>query len=810
MAPRIVSSVSGSVPGSYRQELLVCQFTDMMNSKGLVWSGGNPFSFTLPVLLAQLSVAFLLSRTVYILLEPFKQSMLSAQLIAGIILGQSFFGRSNLSKQLFPPGGRLPLETLADFALLFHLFLLGIRVDPSMVKKTGRDAVAIGLTGFVLPFTLGIIAAFVVPHMMEFDGSIQESILRIVTINSLSSFPVITSLLADLNILNSDVGRTATLACSVNECCNYTVYALLTVMSSIIRHKQWYAMYYVAWATSLFVLYRYIARPWMLHVARHMPDGQPLKEIQFLSIMITTLMCGFFTELIGVPAGIGAFIFGMAIPDGPPVGSYLVQKIDTICTGLLLPAKFAVTGLNTDFFSIAANNSALIYSAVIILGYLGKFTGVLLSALYFQTPLRDAVSLALVMCCKGIIEVAIYIILKEDQMIDQEAYGLLLISMIVTTGIARPLLSFLYDPSRRYSSYQTNSVLYSNPKNDLRILVCVHSQDNVPTIISLLESSNPSRSMPISVFVLNLMELSGRAAAVLERNVYRGRLTSMRSRSEHIAKAFSYFAQKNEGVMSLQHFTSIAPYASMHMDICTIASDVMANILILPFHRVWEIDGTIGSNLPAIRTVNQNVITKAPCSVGILVDRGHIAGNLSILPGNTLFRITVLFLGGADDREALAYGSRMVGHPQIGLTLVWLRLWDHRKGFEEAPVNNVESSIDSDMISHFRANTIGYESVTYKEEMAKDAVGTTRVLRSLEEACDLCIVGRQHAPDSPLTLGLTDWSECPELGDIGDMLATSDFQFSLLVVRQRPPAGTGFSNRYTLQPLASSHGVVTN
>ena len=153
----------------------------------------------------------------------------------------------------------------------------------------------------------------------------------------------------------------------------------------------------------------------MLHVGRHMPEGQPLKGIHFLGSMITTRMCGFFTGLIGVPAGIGAFIFGMAIPDGPPVGSYLVQKIDTICTGLLLPAKFAVTGLNTDFFSIAANNSALIYSAVIILGDLGKFTGVLLSALYLQTPLRDAVSLALVMCCKGIIEVAIYIILKEDQ-----------------------------------------------------------------------------------------------------------------------------------------------------------------------------------------------------------------------------------------------------------------------------------------------------------------------------------------------------------------------------------------------------------
>ena len=39
---------------------------------------------------------------------------------------------------------------------------------------------------------------------------------------------------------------------------------------------------------------------------------------------------------------------------------------------------------------------------------------------------------------------------------------------------------------------------------------------------------------------------------------------------------------------------------------------------------------------------------------------------------------------------------------------------------------------------------------------------------------------------SPLTAGLTDWSECPELGAIGDMLASSDFAatVSVLVLQQ--------------------------
>lgn len=51
---------------------------------------------------------------------------------------------------------------------------------------------------------------------------------------------------------------------------------------------------------------------------------------------------------------------------------------------------------------------------------------------------------------------------------------------------------------------------------------------------------------------------------------------------------------------------------------------------------------------------------------------------------------------------------------------------------------------------------------------------------------DLFIVGRGQGTMSPLTDGLTDWSECPELGAIGDLLASSDFETtaSVLVMHQ--------------------------
>ena len=57
---------------------------------------------------------------------------------------------------------------------------------------------------------------------------------------------------------------------------------------------------------------------------------------------------------------------------------------------------------------------------------------------------------------------------------------------------------------------------------------------------------------------------------------------------------------------------------------------------------------------------------------------------------------------------------------------------------------------------------------------------------------DLFVVGK--VPGLPaLTAGMAEWSECPELGPIGDLLSSRDFQTtaSVLVVQSyaRPSAG---------------------
>lgn len=272
-------------------------------------------------------------------------------------------------------------------------------------------------------------------------------------------------------------------------------------------------------------------------------------------------------------------------------------------------------------------------------------------------------------------------------------------------------------------------------------------------------------------------------------------LNRTQAQSDHIVSAFENYEQ-HSGAVSVQPLTAISPYSTMHEDICNLAEDKRVALIIVPFHKQQTIDGGMEATNPAFRTVNQNVLANAPCSVGILVDRG-LGATARAASSHVTHNVVVLFFGGPDDREALAYASRMSENPTVNLTVIRFLPGEEAKGWQQeneskdngmnvVTDNDRERQIDDDVITDFRMKTANDESVVYMEKTTNDGEETVSTIRSLDNIHDLYIVGRGQGTVSPLTAGLTDWSECPELGPIGDLLASSDFAVtvSVLVVQQ--------------------------
>lgn len=239
---------------------------------------------------------------------------------------------------------------------------------------------------------------------------------------------------------------------------------------------------------------------------------------------------------------------------------------------------------------------------------------------------------------------------------------------------------------------------------------------------------------------------------------------------DHVINAFRKFQQQNSPNVSLQCFTSYAPYATMHDDVCTMALDRSISLVIIPFQH---------SDGPSVRTVNRNIIEKAPCSVGILYDRGNLEKPFS---SSRFMQVCVVFIGGLDDREMLAFAERMSAHPNIRFTVIRL------VSLKQNATDLTERRLDANKINEFMLKNIDRKNTKYEEVRAKHGHDTVQVLGTICNDFELIMVGRRHNPDSFALMGLAEWSETDqELGVIGDILASPDSECtaSILVVQQQ-------------------------
>lgn len=385
------------------------------------------------------------------------------------------------------------------------------------------------------------------------------------------------------------------------------------------------------------------------------------------------------------------------------------------------------------------------------------------------------------------------------QIIDTTSFSIMLFATVITIGITVPLITIIYKPSRKLVTYRGRAIDKAKSETELRVLVVVQSSRNVPTMINLLEASNPINGLPLCVYVLHLGELTGRASAMLithgtqDKDKGTTPLNTAQAQSENIIQEFKKMEEQNKR-MSVQPHRAISPFATMHEDICNLAEEKKVACIIIPFHKQQTVDGEMTTTNPEIQKVNQRVLENAVCSVGILIDRG--LGGISPMAGTeVVHHIAVLFFSGPDDREALAFGKRLAQHPNNNVTVIRfvpgkqaMMEFDHgnvpRRNLRPSPMDT-EKFLDDDYIREFKLLEAHDTSLYYAETVINNSEETVAAVKSVDKIHDLFIVGKRQGVLSNLTEGLTEWSETPELGAIGDLLVSPDFpgRVSVLVVQ---------------------------
>ncbi|WJX39389.1 hypothetical protein P8452_26936 [Trifolium repens] len=692
-------------------------------------NGRTPMRSFFPMFELQVLIIFILTQICSFLLKPLKLPQFIVQMIAGLIIGVTFEIKP-LEKYmtiLFPYGTHDTISAISSIGFVLFVFINGVQMDFSMITRTGNKAWTISIVGLAIPLALGFIPLILIPERIEsLEKSNGHGIFVALISHTMSSFAVIASLLSELQIQNSEIGRLALSAALVGDILRTTITTNIVVVMGVLSVK----------IDQEFVL--------------------------------------------------GAFVLGLAVPEGPPLGSALVKKLQFFGITLFLPIFVTTSVLKADFTMNFSSYLMVSTGIVILITHLVKIIVCFITALCCKMPVTDALCLSLILNTKGVVEIGIFNALFDNDIINGQAYAVLIISVMIIGSIVHWSVKLLYDPTRKYAGYQKRNIMGLRRNSDLRILITLQKQNHISAAIDFLDLCCPTQESPIAVDVVHVIELVGRALPVFIPHCLQRQASgsaSHKSYSDDVILAFDIYEHDNENAVSINTYTAISPANLMFEDVCNLALDKVASIIILPFHIRWSADGVVESDDKKIlRALNQKVLEIAPCSVGILVTRINLmpkpTPTTSVTSEYSTTRLGVIYLGGSDDdNEILCLAKRAMNNPNINLVLYHLVSKDCIEELEDLMVNGDE------LLQEMK----NAESVRYQQIFTKDGSQTASFLREIANQHDYFIVGRRHAIRSPQTDGLSEWSEFPELGVIGDFLAAPDLNScaSVMVVQQQ-------------------------
>ncbi|KAL7129709.1 hypothetical protein ABFS83_13G086300 [Erythranthe nasuta] len=765
---------------------IMCYAETIYRFNGL-WEGPDPLTPLISLFLIQLTFSMSVIHLLVFALKPFNQPPFVAEILGGILLGPSVLGRiTSYRKLIFPNYSFKMLEPMAHLSISYYAFLVGLKMDVKSILRTGPKAMKVSIAGTIIPFSLGSGLYFIFgPKEDEKAGFLFWGASLTVT-----GFSVLTKILDKQQILHTEIGKTAVAAALINDLSAWGFLALAFAVTSSESDIQWAIICTIAFT----LVCVYYVRPALSWIIRKTPEGQGYSEFYICSILTGMALGGVVTDLCGTHPMIGAFIFGLVIPN-EVLEATMVDKLEDFVIGILMPVYFVVCGLRTNIDVISNDTSWVVVGLVIVLACSVKVLSALAVTLFSDLTVSEAVPVGLLSNAKSVM---VLIILEAGQLqkaLRTQTYSIMVVAVLVMTMIVTPA-AIWFRPVQNTIPYKRRTVQKAKSDEEFRVLACIYNTRNVPAIINLLRTSNSSQRSPISVFALQLVELVGRASTMMV--VHNARKAGPRNPShieaqaDQIITAFDNYELRSEGVYT-QALTARCAYTTMDEDICTVAKEKRSALIIIPFHKQQTIDGEMEDINPSIRSVNEGVLANAPCSVGILIDRGSAESH------DHARNIAMLFFGGPDDREALAYAWRMA-EDASDVRLTVMRFIPSSDAVE---VNNVDQNdgnhvslqidlereklLDDDYLSKFKIATINSKSISYYELVLNDEEEAVKAIKSMDEHNhDLYMVGRGRGMVSPLTSGLDDWCDCPELGPIGDLLVTSQFEssFSVLIVQQ--------------------------
>jgi len=400
----------------------------------------------LSLLVLQVAVVLLACRVTGALFQFIYQPRVVGEMCAGILLGPTVLGwiAPAASARLFPASSIGYLNALSQLGLLVFMFLVGLGMNVSELKKSGKWTLLISHASIVVPFVLGsALALFLYPRLSDDSVSFVSFSMFMGAAMSITAFPVLARILRELNMLDTRLGTIA-IACAAID--DVTGWCLLAYIIVLIRFDH-------SGIRPLLILLGVAGFAWIMvygvgsqlrRLEKIYARAGRLSEGTLALVLLLVLLSALCTEKLGIHLLFGAFLMGAIMPRNKELRLYLFDRLEPITVTLLLPLFFAVTGLRTSIAVIHGREMWLCCALVLIVATVGKLGSSMLASRLSGMEWREAAGVGALMNTRGLMELVILNIGLEIKVISPALYSMMVLMAVTATLMTTPALKMIY------------------------------------------------------------------------------------------------------------------------------------------------------------------------------------------------------------------------------------------------------------------------------------------------------------------------------------------------------------------------------